>query len=424
MLVNNHSQNLKEVMMKKVVIVGAGAQGNVISGILAKAPEVSKIMLVDLDVERATEVAQTLNSDKIQVEKADASNKTQLIEIFKKDQYDLVVNATLMTFNRQVIEAALEAGSHYIDMASDEFLPEKDGKQYIVEQLEYADEFEKKGLMANILAGGDSGLVNVMAKEAVDELDEVDYIGIKDYGVVSCDEPVAMWSFQTYLEDCADDAIYWEDGQYKWAKPFTGEEEYYFPAPLDIKGKVFYHNHEEPLTIPAFIGKPVKYVDFKMGDPDSATWEFLLKGLNLMDDEAVEIKGRKVSVKDVFCNQLPITLTPKKCIELVKEKKIQSQAVLAVDVKGTKAGKKLHYKMWTDSPNIEKACSLIPGTNDVSWITSVPASVLSLMILRGQIKRTGVFPCEVLNEEERKIFFEGIKEWDVTVHKQVTTDIA
>ena len=410
--------------MKKVIIVGAGAQGNVIAGILARAEEVSKIMLVDLDVERAAEVAEYLNSDKIQVDKADASDKNQLVKLFKKDNYDLVVNATLMTFNRQIIEASLEAGSNYIDMASDEFLPEKDGKQYLTEQFEYAEEFEKKGLMANILAGGDSGLVNVMAKEAVDELDEVDYIGIKDYGVVTCDEPVAMWSFQTYMEDCADKAIYWEDGEYKWAEPFTGEEEYYFPAPLNLTGKVFYHNHEEPLTIPQFIGKPVKYVDFKMGDPDSSTWEFLLGGLKLMDEEPVNIKGCKVSIKDVFCKQLPKTLTPKKCIDLVKEKKVQSQAVLAVDVKGTKAGKKLHYKMWTDSPNIEKACSMIPGTSDVSWITSVPASILSLMILRGQIKRTGVFPCEVLNKEERKLFFEGIKEWEVTIHKQITSDIA
>jgi saccharopine dehydrogenase-like NADP-dependent oxidoreductase len=161
-----------------------------------------------------------------------------------------------------------------------------------------------------------------------------------------------------------------------------------------------------------------------MGDPDSTTWEFLLLGLKLMDEETVDIKGNKVSVKDVFCHQLPKTLAPKKCIELLKAKKIQSQLVLAVDVKGIKAGKKLHYKMWTDSPNIEKACSMIPGTNDVSWITSVPASVLALMILRGQIKRTGVFPCEVLNAEERKIFFEGIKEWDVIIHKQITSDIA
>jgi len=409
--------------MKKVMIVGAGAQGNVICGILAQAQEVEKIMLIDLDVDRAAEVAKYIDSGKVEVAQADASNKDQLVELFKQDNYDLVVNATLMTFNRQVIEASLEAEANYIDMASDEFLPEKDGKQYLVEQLEYADEFEKKGLTANILAGGDSGLVNVMAREAVDELDEVDYIGIKDFGVVTCDEPVAMWSFQTYLEDCADKAIYWEDGQYKWAEPFTGEEEYYFPAPLNLTGKVFYHNHEEPLTIPQFIGKPVKYVDFKMGDPDSATWEFLLDGLKLLDTNEIDIKGSKVSPKDVFCNQLPKTLTPEKCIELVKEKRIQSQAVLAVDVKGSKAGKNLHYKMWTDSPNIEKACSMIPGTNDVSWITSVPASILSLMILRGQLKRTGVFPCEVLDSEERKIFFEGIKEWDVIVHKQVTSDI-
>jgi len=415
---------MSEESMKKVIIVGAGAQGNVISGILAKAPEVGKITLVDLDLERAQEVARCLNSDKIEVKKADASNKGELVELFKNDAYDLVVNATLMTFNRQIIEASLEAGSHYIDMASDEFFPKKDGKQFPVEQLEYAEEFEKKGLIANILAGGDAGLVNVMAREAVDELDEVDYIGIKDYGVVTCDEPVALWSFQTYLDDCHDEAVYWEDGEYKWAEPFSGEEEYYFPHPLNITAKVFYHSHEEPLTIPQFIGKPVKYVDFKMGDPDSATWEFLLQGLNLMDTTPKDFNGCSVSPKEVFFRQLPKTLTPEKCMELVKAKKIQSQAVLAVDVKGTKDGRKLHYKMWTDSPNIEKACSMIPGTNDVSWITSVPASILSLMILRGQIKRTGVFPCEVLDETERKVFFEGIKEWDVVVHKQVTSDIA
>jgi saccharopine dehydrogenase-like NADP-dependent oxidoreductase len=80
--------------------------------------------------------------------------------------------------------------------------------------------------------------------------------------------------------------------------------------------------------------------------------------------------------------------------------------------------------MWTDSPNIAKACSIIPGTNDVSWITSVPASILSLMILRGQIKRTGVFPCEVLEKEEREIFFKGIKEWEVIIHKQIRSVIA
>ena len=57
------ARNRKGLFMKKVIIVGAGAQGNVISGILAKAPEVGKIMLVDLDIERASEVAQYIKSE-------------------------------------------------------------------------------------------------------------------------------------------------------------------------------------------------------------------------------------------------------------------------------------------------------------------------------------------------------------------------
>ena len=104
-----------------------------------------------------------------------------------------------------------------------------------------------------------------------------------------------MWSFQTYLEDCAAEAIYWEDGQYKYAPLFSGEEDYYFPEPLNLTGKVYYHNYEEPLTLPKFLGKPVKYIDFKMGDPDSATWQFLIEGLKLMDDTPLDIKGCKVS---------------------------------------------------------------------------------------------------------------------------------
>jgi len=50
----------------------------------------------------------------------------------------------------------------------------------------------------------------------------------------------------------------------------------------------------------------------------------------------------------------------------------------------------------------------------------VPASILSLMIARGQIKKTGVYPCEPLDREEREIVLSGIREWELKVHKQVT----
>ena len=413
--------------MHKVMIIGAGAQGNVISGVLAQADDVGTILLGDVDLERANEVAQFVASDKIKVERIDASNVDAMVDQIKKGPFELVVNATLPVFDRPILEACAKAGANYLDMASSEMLKSSTGEtvqdEFLVEQFEFAKEFEAAGLKALILAGGDSGLVNIMAREAVDQLDEIDYIGIKDYGIIDCDEPVALWSLTTYLEDCAEQGVYWEDGRYKFAPIFSGAEEYYFPPPLDHRATVYYHTHEEPVTIPKFIGKPVKYCDFKLGDPSSEMWRFLIEGLGMMDKTPVDVKGAKVSPRDFFFKILPPTLAPKKCVEMVKNKKIMSQLQLAVDVKGRAGDEYRHYKMWTDSPNIVQACEKIPGTNDVSWITSVPASILSLMLLRNQINHVGVFPCEVLEKGERDIFFAGIKKWDVKIHTQITTEM-
>jgi saccharopine dehydrogenase-like NADP-dependent oxidoreductase len=401
------------------MIVGAGAQGNVLCGVLSRADDIGTILLGDTDLDRAREVAQFAGSNKIKVERIDASNASEMEGVMRKAGVDLVVNATLPIFNRQILRAACGAKTNYLDMASGEML-EKEG--FLVEQFEFAKEFEAAGLKAFILMGSDAGLVNVMAREAGDELDEIDYVGIKDYGILECDEPVALWSMPTYLMDCAEPAVYWENGKYERAPIFSGEEEYYFPEPLDVRGKVYYHHHEEPVTIPQFIGKPVRYCDFKMGEPGIDMWRFLIEGLGLMDPEPIDVKGSKISSRDLLFKKLPPTPTPKKLIDMIENKRIMSCLQLAVDVKGKRGNKWVHYKMWTASPNVVQACEKIPGASDVSWLTSVPASIASLMLLRGQINHNGVFPAEVLDKKEREIFLKGIKAWDITIHKQVNME--
>lgn len=413
--------------MKQVLIIGAGAQGHVIAGILAGAEDVAGVHLVDLDLDRAEEAVRVLESDKLEAGHLDASDPVSVAAVLADRRFDLVVNATLTRLVRPILEACTEATCDYLDMASNELLEpsteETVQDPFIVEQFEYDAAFRESGRRALINAGGDAGLVNIMARDAADELDEIDYIGIKDYGIVDADEPVALWSLETYLEDCFEAAIYWEDGRYKYAPPFSGAEDYYFPPPLDRTGTVYYHCHEEPLTIPRFIGKPVKYCDFKLGDPASESWQFVIEGLGLMDEEPVEAGGVMVRPRDLLFARIPKTLSPEQCIRMVGEGRIMSRLQLAVDVEGTREGRRRHYKMWTDSPSIVEACERIPGANDVSWITSVPASILCLMLLRGQIEHIGVFPCEVLGREEREVFFAGIRDWGVKVHRQVTTDI-
>jgi hypothetical protein len=57
----------------------------------------------------------------------------------------------------------------------------------------------------------------------------------------------------------------------------------------------------------------------------------------------------------------------------------------------------------------------------VSWLTSVPASIFSLMMLKGQVRHTGVFPPEVFSRQEISRFYAGAQEWGITVTRQIET---
>jgi saccharopine dehydrogenase-like NADP-dependent oxidoreductase len=334
----------------------------------------------------------------------------------KAGGFDLVVNATIPMFVRQVMQAAFNARINYIDMASNEIYP-KPGIP--TEQFEYAEEWEKAGLKCFTGAGGDPGLSNIMAKDAVEMMDEVDSIEIKDYGEADCDIPVALWSMRTFLEDAFLPATIWEDGKVKEVAPFTGEELYELPAPFEGEGKFYYHDHEEGVTIPLYCGKPVKYCDFKIGEPGIDMWRFMIEGLGLMDDGKLEFKDGRVSPREMLFKLIPDTAPPKKQIELYESGRLKSRLVLICDVKGKSGGQNIAVKLWTESPTGAEACRRIPGTNDVSWMTSIPASVFALMLLRGQVDHTGVFPPEIFSRKEMEIFYEGIAEWGITVVKQV-----
>jgi len=404
--------------MKNVIIIGAGAQAGVITGVLSRAEDVGEILLTDIDINRARGIAETNGSSKIKTAEVDASSISSMVKLMKAGNYDLVVNATIPMFVRQVLQAAFQAGINYIDMASNEIYP-KPGIP--TEQFEYAEEWEKAGLKCFTGAGGDPGLSNIMAKDAVELMDEVDSIEIKDFGEADCDVPVALWSMRTFLEDAYLPATIWEDGKPKEVPPFTGEEDYELPAPFTGKGKFYYHDHEEGVTIPLYCGKPVKYCDFKIGEPGIDMWRFMIEGLGLMNEEPLDFQGGKVSSREMLFRLIPDTAPPKKQIELYESGRLESRLVLICDVKGKKEGQNIEVKLWTDSLSGAEACKKIPGTNDVSWMTSIPASIFALMLLRNQVDHIGVFPPEIFTRKEMDIFYQGIAQWGIKVTKQVKT---
>jgi len=283
--------------MKKVLIIGAGGQGGPCASILARDKDTSGIILVDIDIDLANRVKDKIKNDKLVVAKVNAAEVEELERVAKG--MDVIINLTLCQFNANIMKAAVGSGAHYVDSAFGNPL----WSQFLENQpLELDDEFKKAGLTALVCSGGSAGITNVLTRYVCDKLDRVEAIHIRvGHKVIKETEDVVKtwqptWCPEIALGDYAHESTAFEDGKYRKCPPFSGCEEYNFPDPVGPL-LVYHHSHEEPLTMPRFIGKGLKYVDFKYPiDPIAGA----LVKMGFASHEPIDVKGAKVAPIDVL----------------------------------------------------------------------------------------------------------------------------
>jgi len=222
-----------------------------------------------------------------------------------------------------------------------------------------------------------------------------------------------------FLIDCATPPLVWKDGQPERVPIFSGEREYDFPPPVARRGKVYLHARGEPATLPLFVGKPVRYCDYKLGEPDIDLWRFIVQRLGLMEEEPVELGGVRVSPREVLLSRMPPTLTPDRLRALVAAGRLDGRTMVLPEVTGRKDGRALRLTLWTESPDMRSACAAIPGASDISLLTSVPAATFALMLLRGEVGKTGVVLPEMPGPEARSIFRRGIGRYGIEILTRV-----
>jgi len=339
--------------LKKILIIGAGAQGGPCASILTRDKDISEIILADLNLELANRIKDRLKSDKISVVQVDAA-KIEDIERTARG-VDIVINLTLCRFNENIMKAALRCKAHYVDSA----FADPIWTQFLENQpIEIGNQYKNAGLTALVGCGGAPGLVNVMARYICDKLDVVNEIHIKvgdrlleeSGDVIKIWEP--KWCPEIALGDYVDDPIVFEDGEYKKHPPFSGIEQYDFPAPV---GRVLigYHSHEEPVTLPRFIGKGVKYVGFKYPiDPIAAA--FVKMGFASADN--LEVKGVSVAPRDVLLKLVhPPVDTFFTENEHTSNQPPKSAHPYLLEIKGQKSGESQTYKIWWPSSLVTDA---------------------------------------------------------------------
>src|SRR5438093_1055842 len=98
----------------RVFIVGAGATGSVTAHFLSQAKEVESIVCGDINLKKARQFLPI--HPKISLTPLDASQKAKVSGAIKG--FDLLINASSPALNLILMEACLDAGVNYQDLAS------------------------------------------------------------------------------------------------------------------------------------------------------------------------------------------------------------------------------------------------------------------------------------------------------------------
>jgi len=382
----------------KVLLVGVGGVGEAIAIASKDRPFLERLVLADYDEGRALEVRGKIGADERThpVEHVDASDGARIVELAKRHEVDLVMNAVAPNFNESIFDAAFEAGVHYMDMALTLGTrhPTKPYRLAHVKlgdyQFERAERWEERGLLALVGMGVDPGLSDVFAAHAAKHLfDTIEEIGVRDGSDIAVEGyPFAPgFSIWTTIEECLNPpAVYEKDAGWFTTEAFSEPQVFDFPevGPVECVNV----EHEEVFLVPRWLD--VGRVTFKYG----LGTEFIevLKTLELLgldSKEPLTVKGVQVAPRDVVAALLP---DPAHLGD-----RMTGRTCVGTWVKGTKDGAPREVFLYQSTDNRESWQRY--GSQAVVWQTGVNPVIAMELLAEGVWGGAGVLGPEAMDPD-------------------------
>lgn len=361
--------------MKVVVLGGAGAMGQITVRDLVESTAVTQVTIADMSKERADQLKNRLGAAKVTTTAANIEDRAGLVSILKG--HEVLINCAPYKLNTTVMECALEAGCHYLDLG---------GLFHVTrQQLELHNKFKSANLLAVLGMGAAPGITNVMAAHAANDLHTVDSIDIYCAGVdfTETNHPfLPPYSLETIIDEYALEPMVFENGRFLAKPPCSGEVSLDLPQPVG-RVSAFLTLHSEIATLPlTYQAKGIRNCTYRLGLPAQfhERMKFLVD-LGFGSTGALNIDGASVKPRRFLQKLLDQHPTP--------EGDPHDCEVIRVDVTGTRNGRPALIRMETTihSSDQWKASS---GALD----TGVPPSIVAQMIGLGMIKERGVLAPE------------------------------
>ena len=360
--------------MKITVLGGCGAVGSIAVKTLASDDTFSKIVIGDIDVQKAKKLASELGPEKISAIKVDASDPDSIKEAIKGSSVVLNCIGPFYEFGPRVLKATIDSGINYVDICDDFDATEK--------ILAMDKDAKKAGISALIGMGSSPGVANVLVRFCADTLlDEVESVDIYHAHGGEQEEGPAVVKHR--IHSMIIGVPVFLDGKFKTVSLFEDsgkslEEEVNFQ---DVgKFRVYAYPHPETITLPRYIKRVKRVTNLGLVLPPA--YAELIKGivrLGMTSEEPIDVKGQKISPLE-----FAVTYILSQREGLMKEAGItEPMGCLKIVVKGKKKAESSTYVFSMSS----RGLGMGEGTG-------IPAALGVMLMARGKITEKGVFPPE------------------------------
>ncbi len=395
--------------MSKILIIGAGGVGRVVTKKCADLPEIfSDIMLASRTLSKCEEIAHAVGQGRVKTAQVDAENIPELVSLIRSFQPDLVIHVALPYQDLTIMEACLETGVHYLDTANYE--PKNEAKFEYSWQWAYRDRFKEKGLTAILGCGFDPGVTSIFtAYAAKHHFDEIQMLDIVDCNGGDHGKAFATnFNPEINIREITQKGKYWENGQWIETEPHEIFKDLTYPNIGIKRSYLIYHEELESLVknFPS-IQRARFWMTF---GEEYLTHLRVIQNIGMASIDPVEYKGIEIIPLQFLKAVLP---DPGELGE-----NYTGETSIGCRIKGIKDGNTQTYYIWNNCSHAEAYKET--GTQGVSYTTGVPAMIGAKMLLTGEWTGAGVFNVEEFNPDP---FMEDLHIYGLPWNEQLGVDL-
>ncbi|MEQ5803736.1 saccharopine dehydrogenase family protein [Halomonas sp. H10-9-1] len=373
--------------MSKVLIIGAGGVGGVVTHKCAQHPEVfSEIMLASRNEAKCKAIAAQLDRP-IQTARVDADSVDELVALIESFKPDVLIHVALPYQDLTIMEACLRTGVPYLDTANYEH-PDEAKFEY-KEQWAFQERYAEAGNMATLGCGFDPGMTNIYCAYAQKNLfDEIHRIDILDANGGDHGYPFATnFNPEINIREITAKGRYWEKGEWKETDPLAVKRKFDFDGIGEKDIYLLYHEEMESLCQNI---KGLERIRFWMTFSDKyITHLKVLENVGMTSIEPIKVGDAEIAPLEFLKAVLPdpASLGPR----------TKGKTNIGIIADGIKDGKRRKVHIYNICDH--EQCYAEVQSQAISYTTGVPAVTGAMLMLEGIWKGAGVFNVEQLDPD-------------------------